>query len=48
MLAILSITVSLAMFRIVGLVKRYSDDPTAKDPIVLLRTASVGTSKRRT
>jgi hypothetical protein len=48
MLTILSIAVSHVMFCIVGLVKRYSDDPTAKDPIVLLRTASVGTSKRRT
>jgi hypothetical protein len=48
MLALLSITVSRVMIHIVVLAKRYSDDPTSKDPILLLRTASVDTSKRRT
>jgi hypothetical protein len=47
MLALRSITVSRVLFRVV-LVKCYSDDPTSKDPILLLRIASVDTSKRRT
>jgi hypothetical protein len=47
MLAIFSTTVSRVRLHIVVFVKRYSDDPTSNDHIVLLRTASVGTSKCR-
>jgi hypothetical protein len=47
MLALRSITVSRVMLHIVVLVKHYSDDPTSKDHILLVRTASVGTSKHK-